>query len=80
MAAMSWEECRRAAVEVSEQTRQTLEFFKRCRATGRFPDDPLVDWYSAIIRDIWDEADTLPMVRIGDKLQRLIEASGRRKQ
>lgn len=79
MAATTWQEARHAAVEVSEQTRQTLEFFKRCRATDRFPDDPLVDWYSVIIRDVWDEADTLPLVRIGDKLQRLIEANGRRK-
>ncbi|HEY1190381.1 MAG TPA: hypothetical protein VGE74_22295 [Gemmata sp.] len=39
-----------AAVELSEPHRQTVRFYRECKAVGRFPDDPIVRWAAAIIR------------------------------
>lgn len=47
-----WKACRAAAVDPTPQTRRALAFYRRCRAVGRFPDDPLVAECAAAIADV----------------------------
>lgn len=54
-AGKDWRELRRLAEEMTAQNRQALEFYYQCKATGRFPADPLVEWYSGIFRRCEDE-------------------------
>ncbi len=46
-----------AAVELSEEHRQALRFYRECRATGEFPADPLVRFLAAAFRAAEDHCD-----------------------
>lgn len=52
-----WKECRRQAIEITPENAQALCRYKEFRATHEFPDDAIVRWYAAIIREIEDERD-----------------------
>jgi hypothetical protein len=52
-----WQDLRALAADLTDANRAALAFYRRCRATGRFPDDPLVSWYAGLIRDVEDAAD-----------------------
>ena len=55
-AGMDWRELRTLAQDLTPANRAALAFYRRCRATGRFPDDPLVAWYAGLIREVEDDA------------------------
>lgn len=44
------------ASDLSPKNRKALEHYRRCRAVGRFPVDPIVERNAAIIREIEDAA------------------------
>jgi hypothetical protein len=46
-----------ARADLTPENRRAWEFFRRCRATGRFPDDPVVAWYAEVLRGVYDTAD-----------------------
>lgn len=54
----------RTAVELSEKNWAALRHYRECRATGRFPDDPLVNRNAALIRQAEDVADDVRRVRL----------------
>lgn len=45
---------RQHADELTPWNRQAYDFYKRCKAVGQFPDDPLVRWYAGILREVED--------------------------
>lgn len=54
-------ELRKHAVELTDRNRRAWHFYRQCRAVGHFPDDPIVRWYAAILRDLYDYADRRPL-------------------
>lgn len=62
---------RKHAADLTEQDRKTWAFYRKCRAVNRFPDDPLVDWYSAILRDVYDVVERTPIQRMTAGLEEL---------
>lgn len=71
-AALPWQELRKLAEEMTPANRAAWGFYRACRATGTFPDDPLVRWYSVIIRDVEDAAERLPLVRLRASIDGLV--------
>lgn len=59
-AGLNARECRRHAVEFTPQNRAAWQFYRECRAVGKFPDDPLVRWYASVIRETEDRLDRMP--------------------
>lgn len=55
-AGLDWRELRKLAQDMTDANRDALAFYRRCRATDRFPDDPLVAWYAGIIQGVEDAA------------------------
>ena len=55
---------RAAAFDLTPENRRAWYFYRRCRAVGRFPDDPIVSWTAAILRDVYDEAEGAPTERL----------------
>lgn len=53
-ATSDYKELRKLAEDMTEQNRTAYKAYKRFKATANFPDDPIVEWYSGIIRDIED--------------------------
>ncbi|AWM38132.1 hypothetical protein GobsT_37750 [Gemmata obscuriglobus] len=51
------------AVELTDQHRRTVRFYRECRAVGRFPDDPLVRWAAAVIRSAEDHCERVSSQR-----------------
>lgn len=51
-----------AGIELSDRNQAALEHYLRCRATGRFPDDPLVANNASIIRMIFDAHESNRLV------------------
>lgn len=51
-----WRELRAAAADMTPANRKAYAFYHRCKATGRFPDDPLVAWYAGAVRAVEDAA------------------------
>lgn len=67
---------RAKAEDMTDENRQAYKFYKQCKATGRFPDDPIVSWYSGIIRNLEDiharsavETQTVELGIIGTMLK-----------
>ncbi len=50
-AGFAWEQLKAAADDMTDANRVALRFYLECKATGSFPDDAIVRWYSGIIRD-----------------------------
>ncbi len=48
-----------ADVELNERNQRVYHHYLECRATGSFPDDPIVREHAAIIRSIEDQAQKL---------------------
>ena len=48
---------RHHAIEMTAESRQVLEHYLRCRAVGKFPDDPLVMRDAAVIRSVFDACE-----------------------
>lgn len=67
-------ELRKLAVELTPGQREALRFYRECRAVGQFPDDPLVRWYAAVIREVEDRTEREPLERL---VAMLINAQGR---
>lgn len=63
---------RAGAVELTEQNRQAYRHYRRCKAVGQFPPDPLVWWVAGVVREIEDEYDRVPAERIGSALAALV--------
>lgn len=51
------ERARQYAVEMSDRNRQAFRHYRECKATGRFPDDPIVRRNAGLIREIEDALD-----------------------
>lgn len=47
---------RKLAADLTPADRAAWAFYRRCRAVGRFPDDPLVGWYAELLRGVEDAA------------------------
>jgi hypothetical protein len=63
-AGKDWRELRKLArPDMTDANREAFEFYSGCAATGKFPDDALVNWYSAAIRDVEKEAERRPLLR-----------------
>ena len=69
---------RTAAADLSPENRRAWLFYRRCRAVGRFPDDPIAVWAAAILRDVYDEADAMPTVKLTAALADLTREIRRR--
>jgi hypothetical protein len=52
------------AIEPSERSLLAFQHYRRCRAVGRFPTDVLVEKDAAIIRDVWDAWEQMPMSQL----------------
>lgn len=50
-----WKELRSLADEMSDENRRAYQFYRECKAVGHFPDDAIVRWYAAIVRDVEDD-------------------------
>lgn len=77
-AGMHWRDLRKHAVEMTPANRRAWEFYRGCRATGRFPDDPLVRWYSAVIQDEVDRAARRPVEELAAAVTGLVATLRRR--
>jgi hypothetical protein len=65
-------EMRAAAIELTEQNRQAWAFYRQCRAVNHFPEDPLVAWYSEILRGVYDQVERVPFNRFTSAVEALI--------
>lgn len=72
-----WRHARTAAIDMSGANRQAWEFYRRCRATVRFPDDPVVAWYAGLIEPIVDEFESRHIERFGEKIDMLTVRLGK---
>ncbi len=52
------------AIELNEVNREAWEHYQRCRATGRFPDDPIVARDASVIRKVERVADENTIARL----------------
>lgn len=59
-AGMDWRELRAMAMELTPENRAAWRFYRECRAVSHFPDDPIVRWAAAVLRDVYDAADRKP--------------------
>lgn len=73
-----WRECRRQAQDMTDQSRAAWAFYQRCKATGRFPDDPLVAWYSAVIAEVERFAAQVPAMKLNAGIELLTQLLLRR--
>jgi hypothetical protein len=55
---------REHAVELSDKNYQAWQHYLECRAVGVFPDDPIVRRNAKVLREVYDEADKLPLTRL----------------
>lgn len=51
------------AVELTEEHRETVRFYRECRAVGQFPADPIVRWAAATLRAAEDHCDRVQATR-----------------
>lgn len=49
-----YRELRKLASDMTDANRRAYRFYTECKATGRFPDDAIVRWYSGLIREVED--------------------------
>jgi hypothetical protein len=70
---------RAAAIELTEQNRKAWEFYRQCRAVGIFPDDPLVRHFAVVLREVEDELERLPVLRLTATVQLLVELLAKRR-
>jgi len=68
-----WRELRRKAEDMTPENRAAYKAYKSFKATGRFPDDPIVTWYSGIIREMEDAVENRNHSRVSDQLVILLE-------
>lgn len=66
-----WTACRAAAVDPTPRTRRALAFYRRCRAVGRFPDDPLVAECAATVADVERAVESAGRERLTRALETL---------
>lgn len=52
------------AEDLNEKNSEAFVHYMQCRATGRFPNDPIVSRNAAIIRKVLDDQDRLLLHRI----------------
>jgi hypothetical protein len=45
------------AYDLSPKLQKTLKFYRECKATGYFPDDPIVKWAAGIISEAMESID-----------------------
>ena len=70
---------RAAAIELTEQNRKAWEFYRQCRAAGSFPDDPLVRHFAVVFREVEDELERMPVLRLASTVQLLVELLAKRR-
>jgi hypothetical protein len=51
----TWIQARAKASEMTDQNRLCYRKWKEFKATGHFPEDPIVRWYSGLIQDLYDQ-------------------------
>lgn len=69
--------CRAAAAEPTDANRQTLRFYRECKAVGDFPADPLVRWFAGVIRGAEDAAERDERARLVRAVDALTERLGK---
>lgn len=65
-AGKDWRELRTLAAELTPANRLAYEHYVQCKAVGRFPDDPIVEWVAGVVRRCEDEDER----RRGDRTHR----------
>lgn len=73
-----WAACRPHARELTPANRRAWAFYRRCRATGRFPDDPLVAAAAAVLVEVERRAERAPLDRLNANLELLTLALARK--
>jgi hypothetical protein len=63
---------RESAIELTDQNRAAYRFYRECRAVGSFPDDSVVRWVAAIVRDAEDERDRRPVRELATAVESLV--------
>lgn len=58
---------------MSPENRSAYAFYKQCKAVNKWPDDPIVDWYSGLIRELEDAYDRTQADRNFLQLSLLVE-------
>lgn len=53
-----------ASVALSERNQQAYDHYQRCRAVGKFPEDPIVEENAALIRYVEDQVAALEHQRL----------------
>lgn len=66
------EELRRSAVELTDRNRTAYRFYRECRAVSSFPDDPIVRWVAAIVREVEDDRDRRPVRELASAVESLV--------
>lgn len=61
------------ADELSADHRKALAHYNRCKAVGRFPDDPVVGWYAGVFRELEDELSVIRSAQPAETVDRLVE-------
>lgn len=61
---------------LNEQNRRCYEHYKECRATGMFPDDPVVRRNAAVIRDVEDAVERSREVEFQTSLIEILTMKG----
>jgi hypothetical protein len=67
-------ELRKLAVELTPQNRAAWRFYRECRAVNRFPDDPVVRWYAALLHAL----EVSPVDRLTSAVSSLVTLLARR--
>lgn len=78
-AARGWRELRKLAVDMTPANRAAWRFYRECRAVNQFPADPLVRWYSAVIRDVEDAIERRPIQELAAAVDRLAASQPRKR-
>lgn len=63
---------RAGAVELSDANRLAYQYYTRCRAVGRFPEDPIVEWCAGVISEIVSEFERAPLVKLAGAVSSLV--------
>lgn len=64
---------RSSAADLTPRLRKAWDFYRKCRAVGRFPDDPLVTWCAAVLADVYDAAARAPLEKLAAGVEALAE-------
>lgn len=59
--------------DFTQENQKAYRFYQQCAATLRFPDDPIVSWYSGVIREIEEECRGVPHMQTAETVKILVK-------